>query len=158
MRFIDDSKGVPATPKPWPLRVLLHLVLLMTALTGPAIIVFSFFVPRTDFWIPFPIGIVISLVMVPFGLGLSRWELHEHRQTLRLRERGIPAAAEILAMRLASYGDDTGLALTLRFSGDGVTPFEAVYTCAEDRTLDVGARLEAIVDPSINLYAIPNRR
>ncbi|HEX7801830.1 MAG TPA: hypothetical protein VF471_03625 [Pseudoxanthomonas sp.] len=159
MRFIDHSQGVPAKPSHWLLRAVLHLFLAWMCLAGPVLIVCTImFAEGADFWIGLVVAIVLCVLMIPYGILLWVSEAQEHKQTLRLREVGVSASAEVLAISSASYGEETGMALTLRFAGPEVTPFQATYTCADDPLLSVGDRLGALVDPSTNAYAILNRR
>lgn len=44
--------------------------------------------------------------------------------------------------------------LRLRISGERVPPFEGAYRSDNEAVLQVGARLEAVVDPSENLFAL----
>lgn len=158
MRFIDHSQGVPAKPSHWLLRVVLHLFLAWMCLAGPVLIVCTImFAEGSDFWIGLLVATILSMLMIPYGTLLWVSEVQEHKQTLRLREVGVSVSAEVLAISSASYGEETGMALTLRFTGPEVAPFQATYTCAADPSLSVGDWLGALVDPSTNAYAILNR-
>jgi hypothetical protein len=154
MDLVGASLQVPARPHPWALRAIIYFLTVIMCLTGPAFIVAGVVNDELPITI---VGIVLSVPMILFGIVISRWVAHEHAQTLRLQERGVPASAEILAIT-PTFGEESGLALRMRFTGPHVTPFEAVYTCADDSSLSVGDRLGAIVDPVTNVFAIPNRR
>ena len=101
MGLVDDSKGVPAKPHHWLVRATMYLVTAGMGVAGPALIVFSFVngsAPAGQSWIPLVVGILISVTMIPFGIRIAVWVRNEHRRWLLLRERGVPASAEILSM------------------------------------------------------------
>ncbi|GAB3617416.1 hypothetical protein GCM10027416_19730 [Okibacterium endophyticum] len=159
MTFVDESGPVPAKPAAWPWRVALRFLAALVILAGPAMIVTTLvFVEGAERWISLGIDLVVSVVLLPFGIWLWVWMSHEHKQSLRLRKVGVPASAEVLDLTPASYGEESGMRLTVQISGPGVSPFHTRFTCAYDSSVTVGDRLGAIVDPGTNAYAIPTLR
>ncbi|MDX3188373.1 hypothetical protein PV458_08195 [Streptomyces sp. MN03-5084-2B] len=101
----------------------------------------------------FVLGGVLTVVLVPTGIGLWRGTTRAKQRLLRLDEVGLPAQAEILAAEEGG-GDDNPLRLTLRVSGAGVPAFEAVVTTGYRPDLTPGRELTAVVDPGDRTFLI----
>jgi hypothetical protein len=147
--------SVPAKTSPLALRWIVYACAGLAIAAGPALLALAILLPD-DFPLGILIGAIVTLLCAPLGVFLVTWVRTEHRATLTLRERGLPATAEVLATSL-SYGEETRLVLTLSIRGPGITPFTAEHSTAEDSALSVGDRLTAIVDPRTNVFAIPVR-
>lgn len=159
MTVINQSGGVPATPIARTWRFAMYALGALMCLTGPIFIVSGVVGEHgVGRMIVVAVGVLTSVFLIPLGVGMTSVMSEDHRGSVRLAEVGVPASAEVMAMKHTSYDGEDRVALTLRFAGPGITPFQATYHCANDRTLGVGDRLPAIVDPATNLYAIPNRR
>ncbi|MDF9811023.1 hypothetical protein [Streptomyces sp. SPB162] len=99
-----------------------------------------------------------GMVLLPVLFGVSMWlgaDL-EQSDTERLRSRGLPAVAEIVALELEEQHDGCAdrAKLRLAVSGEGVLPFEAVYRLADEPWLRLGLRIKVVVDPSDNLFTL----
>ncbi|MFE9657297.1 hypothetical protein [Micromonospora sp. NPDC006431] len=118
----------------------------------------SFVTGQVDWpwWIAVPVGVLSVLILLVVGLALWFGADAGRDETQRLRAAGRPASAEVLAKELEDPHDGSAdyAVLTLRISGEGVPPFEAVYRCDDEPVLQVGARLKAIVDPADNLFTL----
>ncbi|NLP82998.1 hypothetical protein HF576_03985 [Microbacterium sp. CFH 90308] len=159
MSDVDGSGGVSVEPDGKVARGIMRLLAVLVGLTGPVVIILGLLLADGEgLWISLVAGGVLTVVTVPLGISMWMAQTHEHEQTLRLRERGVPASAEVLQITPTSYGEESRMTLTLRVTGPGITTFQATHSCAFDSSLSVGDRLGAVVDPSTNGYAIPNRR
>ncbi len=99
------------------------------------------------------IACVAALILVPLVLRMRDARRADHL----LAERGVPADAEILSIEHEDYEGESRLALTLRFSGPGITLFESTHRCgASDYT--VGDHLAAVVDPVTNHFTVRTPR
>jgi len=138
-------------------RFLLRALSVVNALIGPAAwtgVVFS----DEDTGVVVVVATVLTVFGVPFAVHLWRDADRHAVDTERLRVAGVPATAEIVTLAVITHdGHDQAdeVKLGLRVSGAGVRPFEAVYLCPHDRSFRVGLRLDAVVDPSDNLFTVP---
>ncbi|MBB5874125.1 hypothetical protein F4553_007559 [Allocatelliglobosispora scoriae] len=138
-------------------RLLASTLCVLVCLPGPVLLFFAATVGEItagERWGLAAGGVFTTLVGVFWAVVIGRWERSARRDAERLNEVGVTAVAEIVAIAPAIVGDDNGIALSLRISGPGVEPFDAVSECMADPSLVVGARLAAVVDPADNLFAI----
>jgi hypothetical protein len=149
--------AVTITPPVHPIRrVLGGAVNGLLFLIAPAVVVVALMVdmPASNRWIMGGAGVGITVYTAFFDRSIARANALARRRTQRLNEVGVPAAAEILASKAISLGENNGVALTLRVTGEGFEPFDAVYECEAHPSLRVGAELAAVVAPADRLYAI----
>lgn len=129
----------------------------LTALLLPCLLVFDKI--EWAWWlIPAELGIVV--IMVPAGFAFWFSAVEAKADTKQLLRAGRPAVAEVVAMKLVDDHDgavETAV-LKLRIGGDDVPPFEATYRCPYEPILEVGAQLDATVDPSDNLFTLKEIR
>ena len=114
---------------------------------GPVVAAFASAAPQLV------LGGVLSLVLVPTGIGLWRGTSRAKRRLLWLDEVGLPATAAILAVEEGG-GDDNPLSLTVRVSGPDVPAFEAVLRTGYRPDLKPGRELTAVVDPGDRTFLI----
>ncbi|ALG13035.1 hypothetical protein [Kibdelosporangium phytohabitans] len=134
-------------------RGVLHFLAVFVWLAFPAILVF---VPapdedRTVFVI---VNVVVMIIMIPLGLPIWRTASQVGADQRRLDRVGLPAVAEVLASDDTDLDGMVALRLRLRLSGDGFDPFEATVRCGYEDGLTAGARFNAKVDPSDQLFMI----
>lgn len=104
-------------------------------------------------------ALVAAVVMMPVvtAIGAEMWATANRAaaDTARLRQAGRPAIAEVVGAEVVHQeeGPDTSV-LSLRVSGVDVPPFEATYRSRHRPDHRVGARFEAVVDPTDNLFAL----
>jgi len=137
-------------------RFLLRALSVVNALIGPAAWTGLVFADE-DVWDVVVVATVLTVVGVPFAVHLWRDADRHAVDTERLRVAGVPATAEIVTLAVITHDDDLAdeVKLGLRVSGAGVRSFEAIYRCPHDRSFRVGLRLDAVVDPSDNLFTVP---
>jgi hypothetical protein len=102
---------------------------------------------------------ILGFVLLMGLLGLVLWfEASSARaDTERLLRDGRDAVAEILDVEVTDPGDGSAdvARMQLRISGDDVPEFRAVYKETHDtKAYVVGARFNAVVDPSDNLFTL----
>ncbi|RKT67532.1 hypothetical protein DFJ66_0707 [Saccharothrix variisporea] len=134
----------------------MYLALLFMVLAGPGVAVFGTVVQdgwRVMAWA----GLGVTLFMTPLGVFFMRSLARSRKAERRVREVGVPATAEIVAVTTASVGEDTGVELTLRVTGAGVRPFTGKVSCLPDDDLRVGTTLDALVHPTDNAFTIVGR-
>jgi hypothetical protein len=150
--------AVTITPPVHPIRrVLGGVVNGLLFLIAPAMIVVAVVVdgiPTSSRWIMAAAGVGITVFTAMFDRSVARANTLARRRTERLNEVGVPAKAEILESKSISLGENNGVALTLRVTGEGFAPFEAIYECEAHPSLRTGAELSAVVDPTDRLYAV----
>jgi hypothetical protein len=99
-------------------------------------------------------GVVCTVLLVPLGFAVEFTVAAERRHNRRLDAFGVPAAAEITELTEWDTGDDGGAAVVLRVSGPAFRTFEATWKRSQHPALRVGLRLDAVVDPSGNLFRV----
>ncbi|MGC4938103.1 hypothetical protein [Kribbella sp. DT2] len=134
------------------------LLCLATALAGPALLGFAFWIDNADVdgkrWL---IVLIAAVLTVFFGWMSAAWwrgSVRARRDTKVLDAAGSPATAEILSVRSRSWHDEDGVELGLRVSGDGFAPFETTWHWRKDRDFVVGGRLDVLVEPSTRLFEV----
>nr|BFE57899.1 hypothetical protein GCM10020063_024250 [Dactylosporangium thailandense] len=136
------------------MRVLGAPLLLM----GPFLVFAAAFLatsePTGNRWIMAAAGVGVTVSCVRLHRFESRLDDQARRDQRRLETAGVPATAEITAVRPASLGEESGIELSLLISGPGFEPFASASQCKDDSALKVAARLNAVVDPADGLYAI----
>lgn len=102
------------------------------------------------------VGAVVATAFgVPHAAFLWREAARRKLDTERLDRAGVPATAEVVSVEVVAGDESPDEArLDLRVSGPGVPPFDAAYRCLDRPSLRVGARLDAVVDPSDNLFTL----
>ncbi|BCL17308.1 hypothetical protein [Micromonospora sagamiensis] len=139
-------------------RLLLRVLEVPLLLLGPFMVCAAAFLatdePTTNRWIMAVAGVGVTASSV----GLVRYEARlrdrARRDLRRLETVGVAATAEITAIRPTSLGEEEGIELSLLISGPGFAPFGSASQCKDHPALKVGARLNAVVDPSDGLYVI----
>ena len=76
------------------------------------------------------------------------------RRVLRLRRDGVAATAEVVASRGVSLGEESGVEVTLRISGDGFPAFQVAHRGGHGAIDKLGARFPLVVDPRDRAYMI----
>ena len=99
-------------------------------------------------------GMVCTVVLVPLGFVLGLTVAAERRYNRRLDTFGVPATAEVTELTEWDTGDDAGAVVVLRVSGPGLRTFEATWKRSPHPALRVGLLLDAVVDPSANLFRV----
>ncbi|KXK59933.1 hypothetical protein AWW66_21665 [Micromonospora rosaria] len=110
--------------------------------------------PSLNRWIMGVAGVGVTISCAKLARYESRLRERARRELHRLEAVGVAATAEITAVRPTSLGEESGVELSLLISGPGFEPFESTSQCKDDPALTVGARLNAVVDPTDRLYAI----
>jgi hypothetical protein len=127
-------------------------------LIGPFLVYAAAFLatgePTGNRWIMAVAGVAVTVSCVKLVLHEARLDDRARRDQRRLEAIGVPATAEITAVRPTSLGEESGIELSLLIRGFGLEPFESVSSCKDHPDLRVGARLNAVVDPTDRLYAI----
>ncbi|MFM9694131.1 hypothetical protein [Streptomyces europaeiscabiei] len=103
---------------------------------------------------PVVTGMVCTVVLVPLGCVVGLTVAAERRHNRRLDAFGVPAVAEITELTEWDTGDDGGAVVVLRVSGPAFRTFEATWKRSQHPALRVGLRLDAVVDPSGNLFRV----
>lgn len=99
------------------------------------------------------IACIGALIAVPLAVRMRA----DRRADRLLAERGVAADAEILRVEREDHDGETRLALTLRFAGPGIAPFESTHRCGA-ADYEVGDHLAAVVDPVTHHFAVPTPR
>ncbi|KRC63356.1 hypothetical protein ASE12_00435 [Aeromicrobium sp. Root236] len=101
---------------------------------------------------------ILGFVVLMGLLGLVLWfeAASAAADTERLLRDGRDAVAEILDVEVTDPGDGSAdvARMQLRISGDDVPEFQAVCKETHDKAYVVGARFNAVVDPSDNLFTL----
>ena len=101
---------------------------------------------------------ILGFVVLMGLLGLVLWfeAGGAAADTERLLRDGRDAVAEIVDIEVIDPGDGSAdvAHMQLRISGDDVPEFRAVCKETHDKTYVVGARFNAVVDPSDNLFTL----
>ncbi|MER6133042.1 hypothetical protein [Streptomyces sp. NPDC001815] len=128
----------------------MYLLLVTFGLLGPFLMVLGDFADQALVIT----GAVCTVVLVPLGLAAGLAVAVERRHNRRLDTLGVPATAEITELTEWDTGDDGGAVVVLRVSGPGFRTFEATWKRSPHPALRVGLRLDAVVDPSANLFRV----
>ncbi|MFJ6671579.1 hypothetical protein ACIQMJ_10780 [Actinosynnema sp. NPDC091369] len=116
-------------------NVILHLFAVALMVTGP--VVYAANDGGT-------VGIVLTAVLLPFGIAVWRGVARARRRLLRLDEVGLRATAEVLSV--GPISEDPTIRVRLRISGPDVPEFEIEHDTPH-HGLKPGDRLVAMVDP-----------
>ncbi|MEV0644798.1 hypothetical protein AB0I28_06005 [Phytomonospora sp. NPDC050363] len=129
-----------------------YLCCLLMIGAGPALVVLALNAgegERLPAWIG---AMVVLLIILPSGLWFgASTAVARHRQR-RLDIAGLPAVAEIIAVEDKDIDGESGVKVTLRLTGPGFEPFDAVVGCRPEDVLVVGGHLHALVDPDARKY------
>ncbi|GAB2968334.1 hypothetical protein [Saccharothrix stipae] len=117
-------------------NVVLHLFAVALMLTGP--IVHAANDGGT-------VGIVLTAVLLPFGIAVWRGVARAKRRLLRLDEVGLPATAVVLSVEPIS--EDATVRVRLLIKGPDVPEFVIEHDTRYDSSLKRGNKLAATVDP-----------
>jgi hypothetical protein len=150
-RYVPDSPTVLGRRSGSVGTFFVYLALLFMALAGPAFVVIGEGLGSTA------LAGGVTLFMTPLAVFFLHRLAGGRRGERRVYAVGVPATAEIVAVAGTSVGDDLGVALTLRVSGDGFTPFVGGVSCLAEDDLRVGTILQALVDPTDNAFTIVGR-
>jgi hypothetical protein len=135
-------------------RALMHVWGVLACLPALAVWVAAFLVDQ-DSGTVLVAAAVTTAFGVPLAVVLWREAAQRKLDTERLGRAGVPATAEIVSVEVVAGDEHPDEArLRLRVSGPGVPPFEAAYRCLDRPSLLVGAQLDAVVDPSDNLFTL----
>ncbi|MEU4448667.1 hypothetical protein AB0K14_39865 [Actinosynnema sp. NPDC050801] len=102
------------------------------------------------------VAMAIAMLIVT-ALGVDMWTTANQAEadTARLRQAGRPAIAEVVGVEVVDHEEGpTTSVLSLRISGDDVRPFDATYRGRHRPEHRVGARFDAVVDPTDNLFSL----
>jgi len=117
-------------------NVVPHLFAVALMVTGP--IVYA----ATDGGI---VGIVLTVVLLPLGIGVWRGVTRAKRRLLRLHEVGLPATAVVLSVEPIS--EDPTVRVRLLIKGPDVPEFVVEHDTRYDPALKPRNTLVAVVDP-----------
>jgi|GEM_PF-2302107 len=157
MEVGDASGATRAMPRGGFAQFCAYAGVMLTLAIGPAVMVAGLFA-GADWWIPTLAGAAITVFATPFAIANWRMVGRVQREATLLRDRGRYAVGEVVAVRPRALAEEDGVALTLRFTVDGVAPFEVEYVCPAARGYTVGDGIPAIVDQESGLFAIPSAR
>ncbi|MFD7660155.1 hypothetical protein ACFV4N_39770 [Actinosynnema sp. NPDC059797] len=129
-----------------------RLLSLAFVLTGPVIAAFGYR-EAGDESLQFYVGIGLSLLLVPVGIGAWRAVTRARKRLLRLDAVGLPAVGEVLTAR-NDGGEITKVILTVRISGPDVPPFRATLTTDPGPNTKPGGRLTVLVDPDDGTFLV----
>ncbi|MDX3309967.1 hypothetical protein P1S61_12860 [Streptomyces sp. ME08-AFT2] len=151
---MTDGENGPAPTQvskvgPWA-AAWMYLFLVALGLSGPFLMVLGVFAGQGLVIT----GIVCTVVLVPLGFALGLTVAAERRYNRRLDAFGVPATAEITELTEWDTGDDGGAVVVLRVSGPDFRTFEATWKRSQHPALRVGLRIDAVVDPSGNLFRV----
>ncbi|MEV4625568.1 hypothetical protein AB0J90_04680 [Micromonospora sp. NPDC049523] len=137
--------------------LLCRVMFLAICLPGPVLLVVAVSqgpsLSAGDFWGLLAGGVLATLVGGGFGVWGLRLVTRSRRDMRRLAATGVAATAEVLAVTNHLGGEETGLKLRVRISGDGFATFEAETIRAVDPALVPGAFLAAVVDPYERVFS-----
>ncbi|MEJ2852592.1 MULTISPECIES: hypothetical protein [unclassified Saccharothrix] len=117
-------------------NVVLHLFAVALMVTGP--IVYA----STDGG---TVGIVLTVILLPLGIGVWRGTGRAKRRLLRLDEVGLPATAFVLTSEPIS--EDATIRVRLLIRGPDVPEFLIDHDTSYHPSLKAGNKLDAVVDP-----------
>lgn len=152
-RYVQESSAKLGASTTSVLRFVLYGFALVIWLFGPAQVVVVFVLGENQLVFAI-VGSVLTVAAIPLGLLVWRTGSRPIADTRRLDRVGVPATAEIVAVRDADLSGMPGVELRLRISGQGFQPFETTVECRDEDELRVGARLAARVDPADQLFMI----
>ncbi|GHH38989.1 hypothetical protein [Lentzea cavernae] len=95
------------------------------------------------------VGIVLTVVLLPLGIGVWRGVTRAKRRLLRLDEVGLPATAVVLSVEPIS--EDPTVRVRLLVKGPDVPEFVVEHDTRYDPALKPGNTLVATVDPDDHL-------
>ncbi|MFH9316860.1 hypothetical protein ACH4LO_17670 [Streptomyces anulatus] len=151
---MSDGENGPAPTQvshvgPWA-AAWVYLFLVALGLLGPFLMVLGVFIGQGVV----VTGMVCTVILVPLGFVVGLTVAAERRHNRRLDAFGVPATAEITELTEWGTEDDGGAVVVLRISGPGFRTFEATWRRSQHPALRVGLRLDAVVDPSGNLFRV----
>lgn len=149
----EDGNFQQVIPKGPFARAIGYVGSVVLLLLGPALIVVVS--AAGAFELPTLIG-GIAILVISGGFGvLSMVSITRmQRRVERLARNGRPAAAEVIAARPASIGEETGVEVTVRVSGPDVPAFEMTHRSTDSRIAALGETFRVIVDPADGAYMI----
>ncbi|KAA1395397.1 hypothetical protein [Aeromicrobium ginsengisoli] len=134
-------------------RLAMYALCVVMASSGPGFLALSLLL-HADLWAGLLIGALLTLILVPLGVAMWSDVRSTARRMRRLTAAGVPATAEVIAVRPTTYDSNTRVELRLWINAPGVEPFEASHTRDGGSRLEVGTTLGAVVDPDGRLYAV----
>ncbi|MFI9810745.1 hypothetical protein [Saccharothrix variisporea] len=91
------------------------------------------------------LGIVLTALLLPLGIGVWRGTGRAKRRLLRLDEVGLPATAHVLTHEPIS--EDSTVRVRLLIKGPDVPEFITEHDAPYHPSLRAGNKLDAVVDP-----------
>lgn len=134
-------------------RALSYVGSVVGILAGPALMV-TLWIAGAFEWPSLAGGIAILLTVGLFSLATMVSTMRMQRRVRRLRGEGREATAEVIASRSVSLGEESGVEVRLRISGEGFPPFEAAHRGSDGAIEKLGARFPVVVDPRDRAYMI----
>jgi hypothetical protein len=134
-------------------RLAMYALCIVMVASGPGFVALDLLLDAS-LWAGLLIGGAMTLILVPLGLALWNDVRSTARRMRRLRTKGVPATAEVLAVRPTTYDGNTRVELRLWIDAPGIEPFEARHTRGGSDDLQVGTTLGAVVDPDGRLYTV----
>ena len=134
-------------------RLAMYALCVVMVSSGPGFLALSLLL-HADLWAGLLIGAVLTLILVPLGVAMWSDVRSTARHMRRLTAAGVPATAEVIAVKPTTYDGGSRVELRLWINAPGVEPFEASHTRDGDSGLQVGTTLGAVVDPDGRLYAV----
>lgn len=134
-------------------RVLIYAGSVIGILAGPAMMV-TLFVAGAFQWQSLVGGVAVILTLGLFSLSSIVSTVRMQRRVQRLRRHGRAAIADVADSRSVSLGEESGLEVTLRISGESVATFEVAHRGSHSAIGRLGARFPVVVDPKDQAYMI----
>src|SRR5215213_1030127 len=107
-------------------RFAMYALCILMGLSGPGFVALDLLLDASV-WAGILIGGTMTLILVPLGIAMWNDVRSTARHMRRLSVAGVPATAEVLAVRPTAYDSGTRVALRLRINAPGVEPFEAEH-------------------------------
>ncbi|MFF1553340.1 hypothetical protein ACFVX3_20165 [Rhodococcus erythropolis] len=134
-------------------RVLIYVGSVIGMLLGPAMMVTLFVVGAFE-WQSLVGGVAVILTLGLFSLISMVSTMRTQRRVQRLRCDGRAAIADVVDSRSLSPGEQSGVEVTVRISGEGIATFEVAHRGSHGAIGRLGARFPVVVDPKDHAYMI----
>lgn len=122
-------------------------------LVGPAMVVMLFVAGAFE-WQSLVGGVAILLTLGLFSLNSMVSTMRMQRRVQRLCRDGSAAIADVVDSRSVSIGEESGLEIALRISGERIATFEVAHRGSHGAIGRLGARFPVVVDPKGHAYMI----
>ncbi len=120
---------------------------------GPAMVVMLFVAGAFE-WQSLVGGVAILFTLGLFSLSSMVSTMRMQRRVQRLCRDGRAAFADVVDSRSVSIGEESGLEITLRISGERIATFEVAHRSSNGAIGRLGARFPVVVDPKGHAYMI----